>query len=316
MGPESEGDSYRKKTRDQGGRGSEAALTAFFDVVSSSFVDFSSFFRGDMALIFNSKQLEELENMHDSGGFEDGNSESESNDESNTDSALAWRRSMIEEAATHVKRAHSRPVDPSMTYEVGSLLFDRDTRRFGRVRRSVPGYLYIAYLTGGDRELGNLDLDKYLKANATEKTLLELCTALGMGDEELEVNLRRLKLNPKDVDFSVRETEEAVAAEAEAQADAPPAKGQGKKKAAAKKGASAKASKKTAAKKATKKAKATGSKKTGKKGKGGSDPIEDPNAFIKENYQEMSNRELARHTGLSEHTIRRKLGEWRLRRKR
>ena len=54
-----------------------------------------------------------------------------------------------------------------------------------------------------------------------------------------------------------------------------------------------------------------------KKGKGGKaiNPIDDPNGYIKANFQEMSNRELARYTGLSEHTIRRKLGEWGLKRK-
>lgn len=42
--------------------------------------------------------------------------------------------------------------------------------------------------------------------------------------------------------------------------------------------------------------------------------IEDANTYIRENYKTMSNRELARQTGLSEHTIRRKLGEWGLKR--
>ena len=42
--------------------------------------------------------------------------------------------------------------------------------------------------------------------------------------------------------------------------------------------------------------------------------IEDINRYIRENYKANSNRELARRTGLSEHTIRRKLGEWGLKR--
>ncbi len=42
--------------------------------------------------------------------------------------------------------------------------------------------------------------------------------------------------------------------------------------------------------------------------------ISDVNAYIKSNFKTMSNRELARQTGLSEHTIRRKLGEWSLKR--
>ncbi len=51
------------------------------------------------------------------------------------------------------------------------------------------------------------------------------------------------------------------------------------------------------------------------KGGKGANPIDDPNGYIKANYGTMSNRELARVTGLSEHTIRRKLGEWSLKRK-
>lgn len=41
---------------------------------------------------------------------------------------------------------------------------------------------------------------------------------------------------------------------------------------------------------------------------------EEVNSYIKQNFKGMSNRELARRTGLSEHTIRRKLGEWGLKR--
>lgn len=74
--------------------------------------------------------------------------------------------------------------------------------------------------------------------------------------------------------------------------------------------ASAKGPGKTASK--PKKAAATPKRKAGKKSK---DPgIDDVNAYIKENFTSMSNREMARHVGLSEHTIRRKLGEWGLKR--
>ena len=41
---------------------------------------------------------------------------------------------------------------------------------------------------------------------------------------------------------------------------------------------------------------------------------EDANKYIQKHYQAMSNKELADRTGLSEHTIRRKLGEWGLKR--
>jgi uncharacterized protein YdbL (DUF1318 family) len=208
-----------------------------------------------------------------------------------------------------------------MTYEVGSLLLDRDARRFGRVGRSVPGYLYITYLTEGERELGALDLDAYVKTNASEKTLVEMSTALGMEPVDLVVHLRRLSLTTSDMDPN-GEYEAPVEEKAEAEAEAAPVEtkqaAKGKKKAATKKATKAETKKAAtaAAKKAAKKAKAVPLPKSAKKRKGGADPIDDPNSFIKENFMEMSNRELARHTGLSEHTIRRKLGEWRLRRKR
>ena len=44
------------------------------------------------------------------------------------------------------------------------------------------------------------------------------------------------------------------------------------------------------------------------------DPVADPNGYIRNNFRLMSNKELSHITGLSEHTIRRKLGEWGLKR--
>lgn len=301
------------------------------------------------SLIFNSKQLEELESLHDStGAFE------EESDDSGTDDvgegAMEWRRSLIEEAAENVKRATTRPVDPAITYEVGSLLFDRESRRFGRVNRSVPGYLRMAYLTGNDREYGLLDLQGYLGEFAATKKLSELATQLGMADADVERELDQLGLSALEDDGADEaveaEDEEDQGAEGEPAAmlsraprddealksvakpaaarnaakgvarakPAPkePAKqaAPAKKAAAAKKAAPAKSAPKTDAKSARP---VKGERKTppGKK----ANPIDDPNEFIRQNFQEMSNRELARHTGLSEHTIRRKLGEWGLKRK-
>lgn len=268
--------------------------------------------------IFNSKQLEELENAHDStGAFEEEGGDSDSNSDDSVDGgAMEWRRQLIEEASENVKRATTRPVDPSITYEIRSLLFDRETRRFGRVSASVPGYLKIDFLNGGDRELGLLDVHSYLKEAASQKKLSELALQLGMTESEVETEMDTLGLTPIDADE--RDDEEADGEEEEAagaQADAAP-EAKGKKKAAKAK-SDAKPAKKAAAKKAPAK-KATAKKATKArrgKGDGSGDPIDDPNAFIKANYMTQSNRELARVTGLSEHTIRRKLGEWGLKRK-
>lgn len=275
-------------------------------------------------LIFNSKQLEELESIHDStGAFEE-----ESDDAGMEDvgeAAMEWRRGLLEEAAENVKRAKGRPVDPNIIYDAGSLLYDRESRRFGRVNRSVPGYLRIVYLTGGDREYGLLDVAAYLKEYAAVKKLSELSRQLGMPESDVERELDRLDLSALEEEQSEVEgaalEDDAGEVAAEAAPASAPAKADKKDKKA--KGAKAKADGKKAAK-ADKKAKADDDKKArakkappppAKKGGKKANPIDDPNAFIRQNFQEMSNRELARHTGLSEHTIRRKLGEWGLKRK-
>jgi hypothetical protein len=256
------------------------------------------------SLTFNSKQLEELENIHDStGAFEE---DSEDKDEDVGDGAMEWRRNLLEEAAEAVKRAKTRPVDAEMTYEIGSLLFDRESGRFGRVNRSVPGYLRILYLTGGDREYGLLDVEKFLGEFAANKKLSELALQLGMSESDVDGHLDNLGLSALEEE----DAEETPDAKADGAADKAPkaAKAKGEKKAAGKKKAAkkeAKAAKPKRAKKAP-----PPIKKGGKK----ANPIDDPNTFIQQNFQEMSNRELARHTGLSEHTIRRKLGEWGLKR--
>lgn len=290
-------------------------------------------------LIFNSKQLEELESIHDStGAFEE-----ESDDAGMEDvgeAAMEWRRGLLEEAAENVKRAKGRPVDPNIIYDAGSLLYDRESRRFGRVNRSVPGYLRIVYLTGGDREYGLLDVASYLKEYAAVKKLSELSRQLGMPESDVERELDRLDLTALEDETSEVEgaavEEEAALESAEAAPVAAPAPKADKKADKKAKGQKAKAEPKRAdkisakgdkaekAEKADKKAKADDDKKAkakkappppAKKGGKKANPIDDPNAFIRQNFQDMSNRELARHTGLSEHTIRRKLGEWGLKRK-
>ncbi|MDP2342541.1 MAG: hypothetical protein Q8O67_16410 [Deltaproteobacteria bacterium] len=340
-------------------------------------------------MIFNSKQLEELENIHDSTGAFEEEGEDDGNFEEIGEAAMDWRRGLIEEAAENIKRAKTRPVEQHLTYPIGSMLFEREARRFARVQRSVPGYLKIIYLSGGDREFGNLDVVGYLRDYGAEKRLSELSEQLGMNDVDVATELERLGITP------IEEPELPVGAEDAAAADgaapeAPPMppmtgkKGKGKaepeaaavahddeptlpghkgkggksilpvaapaKKGtttlpmAAKKGATslpapaakgatripqqapakiadklAKAAKPSDKPKAAKAAAVPEKKKAAAASSSSSsskiNPIDDPNAYIKAHYSEMSNRELARFTGLSEHTIRRKLGEWGLKRK-
>jgi hypothetical protein len=272
-------------------------------------------------LMFNSKQLEELESIHDStGAFEE--EAEDSGVEEVGEAAMEWRRTLLEEAAENVKRAKGRPVDPAITYEVGSLLFDRESRRFGRVNRSVPGYLRVMYLTGGDREYGLLDVAGYLREFAAAKRLSELALQLGMAEGDVETELDRLDLTAlEEEEVVVEGAEAAPAPEAKAEAPAPaPVVAKPAKAPDAKAKKSAPAEEKPAVKKGTKvEGKKERVKKPPpaplKKGAKKANPIDDPNTFIRQTFQEQSNRELARHTGLSEHTIRRKLGEWGLKRK-
>lgn len=292
-------------------------------------------------MVFNSKQLEELESIHDStGAFEE-----EADDDAFSDdvgeAAMDWRRGLIEEAAENIKRARGRPVEANIHYPIGSMLFDRDARRFGRVQRSVPGYLKIVYLAGGDREFGNLDLDGYLREYGARKRLSELSEQLGLPDGEVGHELERLGIVPLEEPEVVEAPAPAEPAappppfaragartatatatdeeegEATAQAAPPPAPGKAQGKQG--KGAPTTPPKAAAPTKAPAPAKAAAAKPAGKPAPTApgrsANPIDDPNGYIKANYQTMSNRELARLTGLSEHTIRRKLGEWGLRRK-
>lgn len=288
-------------------------------------------------LIFNSKQLEELESIHDStGAFEE--EAEDSGMEEVGEAAMEWRRGLLEESAENVKRAKGRPVDPNIIYDVNALLYDRESRRFGRVNRSVPGYLRIVYLTGGDREYGLLDVAAYLKEYAAVKKLSELARQLGMGESDVERELDRYDLTALEEETETGDDAQAAAAASAGDAgsatsaETPPAKAAAAKmdkkaKSAPKASAApveAKAEKPEKADKVEKKAKPADDKKARvkkpappplKKGGKKANPIDDPNSFIRQNFGEMSNRELARHTGLSEHTIRRKLGEWSLKRK-
>ena len=282
-------------------------------------------------MIFNSKQLEELDNVNDgtSNIFENPGDESSTSSDS-SETALAWRRTVLEEALANVKRSAARPVDPTMTYEIGSLLFDREQRNYGRVKRSVPGFLDISYLVGGEREFGKLNVKAFLKEFGESKTVTELARCLDFQESEILTKLIALGLSPNVVEGAANaqaatpETDEDLAAQnaeellGSLDVDAPSAPTEKK---AGKKAKAKKAKAKTAKVQAVEPGNATDRRK--KRAKQIADmpipskpanPIDDPNTFIRQNFDTMSNRELARSTGLSEHTIRRKLGEWKLKR--
>ncbi len=247
-------------------------------------------------MVFSAKQLEEIESIHDSNmSFDDDNEDKPSSEDG--DNAMAWRRTMISEAAENVKRAKARPVDPKISYPVKTLLFDRETNRYARVAQSMEGYLKLIYLTGGEREYGQLDPEKYLQTYGATIPVSSLAEQLELGEEEVLGMLEKMGIEPAP---DIEEEEEEIIVTKKASSS----KTKSSKKSSTKKTAP----KKTATKDAKpKKAKAKSSKKAN---------MEETNAYIKANYETKSNKEMADVTGLSEHTIRRKLGEWGLKRSR
>ncbi len=248
-------------------------------------------------MVFSARQLEELENIHDVNISLDDDNEESNNDESG-ESAMAWRLAMVEEAANNVKRSKGRPVNPSITYPLATLLFDSETRRFARVKQSVPGYLKLVYLSGGDREYGQLNPEDFVRDYGHMHARSSLLDQLEIEESVLDDLLVRFKVTPapepaEDLELANIQVESALSSspsDSDHTPDAP---------------VKAKSSAKRAPKRTQNKVDAAA-----KKAK-----LNDINEYIKKNFMAMSNKELAQETGLSPHTIRRKLGEWGLKRK-
>lgn len=217
------------------------------------------------------RKLEQFDELHSGGSsFDDGHGEgSESSDHS-----MEWRRQLLEESYTRIKQAKARTLDPKKIYEVGTLLYDENDNKFGRVLHSQARFLLVEFVSGGTRDYG--------KAPA--------------GFDRSQVpSLQAHKAAQKR---TVRRKNASASAPTSASVSA----SKNGRRAASASPAKAKSKK------------AAGAAKTKAASKSRDPGITDVNAYIKENFKTMSNREMARHVGLSEHTIRRKLGEWGLKR--
>lgn len=240
---------------------------------------------------------------------------------------LSWRRIIIEKAVNNVKKAHENKTDLQMPYKKGELVFDEESNKFGRVLESRPGFLNLALLAGGKiirQDINSLD---FVREHRQKLTLKEMAEKLFISEIEVIALLNKLELENETLDVKTDKvaakkipTKKAITKVAKTVVE--------KKKVEIK--TSAKESSKlpkTSVKIAAKKKDAM-PKKSGVVSKDSSisftkllpkgattDPVMDPNGYIQQNFLLMSNRELACATGLSEHTIRRKLGEWNLKRK-
>lgn len=236
---------------------------------------------------------------------------------------LAWRRLIIERAVNNVKKALEIKADINSSYKKGDLVYDGEAHKFGRVIESTPGFLNISLLAGGKLVRQDVNPVDFIRQNRTNMTLPEMAQKLMVSEIEVMALLNKLELEPDKKPSQhvvnlkkagkplVKKTSAIKPAQANIKAKLTP------KKAAAdklKKAASTKVVAKGKPPKKLKKESSTSFTRLLPKG-AMTDPVRDPNGYIQQNFLLMSNRELSFATGLSEHTIRRKLGEWNLKRK-
>lgn len=219
---------------------------------------------------------------------------------------LAWRRSVIEKAAINVKKALSNKADLSTSYDKGALVFDEEANKFGRVSESRPGLLSLVLLNGQKLVRKDVDPLNFVRENRHKLTLPQMASELSFSEIEVIGLLNQLELEASPVKDKVSKLpkKELVAKEPIFKKAQVPVKAMSLEKAV-----------KLSAKKKTSLADSSVVfSKLLPKG-ATTDPVVDPNGYIQQNFLLMSNKELSVATGLSEHTIRRKLGEWHLKRK-
>jgi hypothetical protein len=212
---------------------------------------------------------------------------------------LSWRRALIEKAVLNVKKAFNNKMDLQLSYEKGALVFDEQSNKFARVTESSPGFLSLVALDGEKLIRQDIDPLVFVQENRHKLTLPEISAKLSLSEvkviellnklefETLEKPEKVIKLPKKEV---AKETKKSKAISVQK-----PLKISAKKKIVFTD--SSVVFSKLLPKGVT------------------TDPVVDPNGYIQQNFLLMSNKELSLATGLSEHTIRRKLGEWSLKRK-
>lgn len=289
---------------------------------------------GQEAMVLDRKQFEDLDDFGDFDEKLDSSLDPDAGP-SRGNSTLGWRRIIIERAASNVRKAMETKSDLHTSYKLGSLVYDDEANKFGRVVESRPGFLNVALLGGGKLVKQDLNQLDFIRKNRQKLTLPEMAKELFLSELEVisllnQIELESEKLNApaaaarpnKKAPMAIVKATKKPSASQKPQVKAflpselSKKPGQNSNKPAIK--IAAKSSKKPSvlAKKKQKlpKTKLETFSKHLPKGVS-TDPVVDPNCYIKQNFLAMSNKELACATGLSEHTVRRKLGEWGLKRK-
>lgn len=232
---------------------------------------------------FGRNRMEDIDDFND---FDDKLCFDSFEPEETAPNPMSWRKLIIEKAADNVKKIHIKKLDYSIEHNKNALLYDDQSNKFGRVIESKPGFLSLSLLSGGKLIKENINKLDFIKQNRQDMTLSELAKNLQISEREVLSILNQIE-------------EQIIETKIETKAIKPIKQ----------------------AKIITKDKKSTSKKDDDisyaqmlPKGST-TDPVRDPNGYIKQNFALMSNKEIALATGLSEHTIRRKLGEWGLKRK-
>jgi hypothetical protein len=280
--------------------------------------------RGD-AMVLDPKHFDDMDDFCDFDEKLEATTDGDMVD-SSSHHPLAWRRNIIERAVNNVKRAVEVKADVRSLHKKGALVFDEQANKFGRVIESRPGFLNLSLVGGGKLVRQDINPLDFVKENRQKLTLPEMAEKLVLSELEVIALFNQLELETESL-IETKLKARHKSHKAPTKVVAVRAKESRKPEVKVALTHEPKASAKTPIKMAAKrkdslvKKKVFASKETSisftkllPKG-ATTDPVVDPNGYIQQNFLMMSNRELAVATGLSEHTIRRKLGEWNLKRK-
>jgi len=228
-----------------------------------------------------------------------------------------WRRALIARAAEKVKRVLESSIDTQIQYKKAELVFDNQRGKFARINESSKGFLSLSTLDGEEIIHRAENPENYIKDNRQKSTVVEMAKYLHLEKSEVVSLLNKLEADETNSKISTKKPQKIIIATSKAPALktknlklsvnlSKKLKPDSKKKSSVNNNSDKKTSGKIRSSISFTKFLPKGAT---------TDPIMDPNGYIQQNYLLLDNRELSTATGLSVHTIRRKLGEWGLKRK-
>ena len=248
---------------------------------------------------FNRSRVDDIDDFND---FDDKLCFDSFEAEDTAPNPMSWRKLIIEKAADNVKKTQIKKLDYTIEYTKNTLLYDEQSSKFGRVIESKPGFLSLSLISGGKIVKENVNKLEFIKQNRQDMTLSELAKNLQISEREVVSILNQIENQDDTTNLETKTTKSVKSLTTSIPKERNVPKIQASIKDKKIKIKNIKEDDHTSYAQMLPKGSTT-------------DPVRDPNGYIKQNFALMSNKEIAVATGLSEHTIRRKLGEWGLKRK-